>query len=171
MKKKKALHKIIPVPYYKQKTNYTCGPSSIKMVLGFFGIRESERKLAREARTDKKSGTDHHSLIELSRKKGFYCYIQEKSSIHIIKHFISQELPVIINYVEPSSNDGHYAVVVGYRKGGIIMNDPINGKNFYLNYKELYGRWSGGKYNKSKRWIMVISKKPVIRGKQYGPVR
>lgn len=162
--------RIIKVPYYKQRTNYTCGPASIKMVLKFFGIRKSESFLAKEGKTNSDVGTPPNELINLARNEGFYCYVQERSSIHIIRHFISQELPVVINYVEPSFNDGHYAVVVGYKKGEMILNDPTNGKNFHISNKELYKRWNGRPYNNSKKWIMVISKKPVIRGKQYNPL-
>ena len=162
------------------------------MILKFFGIRKSEKSLAKEAKTNNDIGTSLHELINLARKDGFYCYIQEMSSIHILRHFISQGLPVIINYVEPSTNDGHYAVVIGYKKGEIIMNDPTNGKNFHISNKELYRRWNGRPYNNSKKWIMItsktkvferaqkkrpknnfsdISKKPIISGKQYNPIK
>ena len=36
----------IDVPYFKQDTDYTCGPASLQMVLAYFGIRESEEALA-----------------------------------------------------------------------------------------------------------------------------
>ncbi len=159
----------IRVPYNHQKTDYTCGPASIEMVLKFFGFKESEIRLAHEAHTKKKTGTGHEQMINLVRKHGFYCYIQKDSNIHTIKHFITRGFPAIINFKNPTDNDGHYAVVVGYSKGKIILNDPWNGKHFNIDDKILNTHWISEQ--NSKKWIMIISKKPIISGKQYNPIK
>ena len=138
----------INVPYNKQKTEYTCGPSSLKMLFKFFGENISENRISKQTKT-KQSGTSHKNLINTARKHNFYCYVHENSSIHQIKHFIDKNLPVIVNYIEPFDNEGHYSVIIGYDKTKIILNDPWDGKNFKLPFVEFKGRW----FDKHKNYI------------------
>ncbi|MEK6918735.1 MAG: C39 family peptidase [Nanoarchaeota archaeon] len=168
VKEKKVLRKILKVPYDKQKTDYTCGPASLKMILEFFGIKKPEIILAHQAHTKKKTGTTHEQMINLVRREGLYCYVHNQSNINTIKHFITAGLPVIISFKNPEDKEGHYAVAIGYNKGIIILNDPWNGKNFKIDDKVLKKFWVSE--NKGKKSIIVISKKPIIRGKQYNPL-
>lgn len=157
------------VPYFKQRASYTCGPASIKMVFRFFGLKLNDEELVRSLKATKSNGTRHMALINLARKKGFYCFVHENSSLNTIKHFVDIDLPVIINYIEPSEDEGHYAVVTGYKKGRLIIHDPWNGKHFSLSYGDFQKRWKSKYESGSKRWILVLSKKPFNIGKQYFP--
>lgn len=161
---------VLDLKYFKQDNGYSCGPASLQMVFSYFGKKLGEAKLAKLAKTTK-SGTSHVNMINLARKEGFYCYVHNNSSINQIKHFIDLNLPVIINYIEPKSEEGHYAVVVGYKRNKIILDDPWNGKNFKISIKEFKKRWYDyHKKHKYSRWILVISKKKFNLGKQYSPI-
>jgi len=160
----------LTIPYSKQHTEYSCGPASLKMVLTFLGDKKSEKSLIREAHTDDIKGTSHKWMIDTAVREGFYCYVNSFSSIDEIKHFLSLEYPVIINFTEPSENVGHYAVVVGYRQNEIIINDPWNGKDFSIPIDDLIDRWYD-RTTKSHGWIMVISKTDFRLGKQYLPIK
>lgn len=161
--------KLLKFPFFYQHSESTCGPASLKMVFDFFGLKFREKELARKAQT-LKSGTKHASLIETARKNGFYCYIHDKSSINHIKHFIDVGLPVIVNYIEPSGNEGHYAVVIGYGRNKIILNDPWNGKKFKMSYKDFKERWHDSHKNHSYYgWLMVLSNEKFDIGRQYAP--
>ncbi|MBN2368173.1 C39 family peptidase, partial [Candidatus Woesearchaeota archaeon] len=35
------------IPYHAQQTNYTCGTASMRMILEYFGIKKTEKQLAR----------------------------------------------------------------------------------------------------------------------------
>lgn len=160
---------MLRVPFFGQQKEYTCGPASLGMVFGFFGLRTSETSLARLAKTTRE-GTSHLHLIDAARKKGFYCFVHEAATVNQIKHFVDIGEPVIVNYVEPSTEEGHYAVIVGYTKHSLIFNDPWNGKRFKMSVKEFIRRWhdchEGHKY---RRWILVLSKNKFELGKQYYP--
>lgn len=160
----------IQIPFYRQNREYTCGPASLQMVFSFFGKYKKQDNLTRKLRTTKKDGTYHSGLIREARKENFFCYINNKSTIHEIRHYINLGLPAIINYNEPFSNTGHYAVVVGYDKNRIILNDPWNGKNYKISEHEFVSRWHDC-LNKHtcKKWVMIISKKDFNLGKQYFP--
>lgn len=159
----------IKTPFYRQNDDFTCGPAVMKMVFSFLGKTKKINSLAETLHTTK-IGTCHLSLIEEARREGFFCYVNNNSTIHEVRHFINLGLPVVVNYNEPSTNDGHYAVVVGYDRNKIIMNDPWNGKNFKISENEFILRWHD-RFNghASKKWIMVVSKKDFNLGKQYLP--
>ena len=162
--------KLLKIPFFHQKKNYTCGPASLKMVFDFFGMKFKEEDIARKAKTDK-TGTKHDSLINVARKNGFYCYVHENGSINQIGHFIDIDLPVIVDYTEPSDGEGHYAVIIGYDKNKFILNDPWNGKKFHLSFNEFKKRWHDfHKRHVYHCWFLILSKKKFSIGKQYGPL-
>lgn len=160
----------LEIPFHRQKKSFTCGPASLQMVFSYFKEFRSQNALAKKVHATKENGTDHGHIIEAARKEKFYCYVNNNSTTNEIKHFIDLGLPVIVNYIEPAGNEGHYAIVSGYGRGKIIMNDPWNGKNFRLAEKEFLSRWYDYmKKHKYEKWIMVISKEDFHLGKQYVP--
>lgn len=156
------------VPFYKQDTNYTCGPTSLQMVFSFLGIFKSEADLMKDACTTKNNGTEHADMIRVATKAGFFCYVNENSTIIEIQRFIGLDLPVIVNFIEPSSNEPHYAVIVSFYSGGILLHDPWNGKGFELKEEDFLSRWYDN-HNKSFRWMMVLSRENFELGRQYLP--
>src|SRR3989344_7241504 len=103
------------VPFHHQHTNHTCGPAALEMVFNYFRKRVAEKKIASEAKT-KEYGTLHSGMINAARREGFYCYVHENASIKQVLGFVDQEFPVIVHYIEPSGNDGHYSVITSYGK-------------------------------------------------------
>ena len=160
----------VKLSFYKQDTGYTCGPASLQMVLSFFHDHKSEADIARKAHTKKDAGTKHKWMINVAEKEGFYCYVNNNSSIEEIRDFIESGLPVIVHFTEPSGNDSHYSVITGFSKGKIIMNDPWNGRGFKIRKADFLSRWHGSvDKNNCKKWVMVISKEDFNIGKQYLP--
>lgn len=157
---------MIKLPFFHQKSEYTCGPASLRMVFDFFGLKTKEDELKKLLKPNKIIGTKHKALIKIAQKKGFYCYVHEKANLSQLKNFLDRGFPVIVNYVEPDSNEKHYSVVIGYNKSKIIMNDPWIGEKFKINLKDFEKRWHG---RKNKRWLMTISKQKFDIGKQYYP--
>ena len=75
---------------------------------------------------------------------------------------------MIVNYVEPDTDTGHYAVVIGLENGKIILNDPWNGEGFAISEEEFVRRWQSGD-GQFKKWFMAVSKSDFMAGKQYLP--
>jgi len=44
---------MINLKYYKQETNYTCGAAAMRMALEFFGIKKTEKRIAKLLSTNK----------------------------------------------------------------------------------------------------------------------
>lgn len=160
----------LKVPFYKQDTDYTCGPVALQMVLSFLGYFKSEKYLSKKVNVSHDTGTKHEAMIETARKEGFYCYVNKDSSLDEIKNFLSDGLPVIAHFVEPQAGEEHYAVVIGLEAEKVILNDPWNGKNFKMAKKEFLSRWHGEQGNHQyDKWILVISTNDFGLGRQYLP--
>lgn len=149
--------KKIVVPYHPQEQEHTCGPASLRMVLSYFNDHFRESQLARRAQTIRLLGTPRRHLVALARRRGYRVYEKSNATISLIEQFINRELPVIVNYIEPTDNQGHYAVVTGYDAKGLFLHDPWNGKDFHLSRKTFQRRWRG-ETDKKERWLMVISR-------------
>lgn len=158
------------VPYHRQVTGYHCGPASLGMVLQFFKKPSRQRTLGKLMRTNERVGTDTRYMIRAATRAGFYCYVNDDSSSEEIKWFLMMRLPVIIRYIEPSENQDHYSVVVGYSKAGLTLHDPWNGRNTVLTSRSLRSRWRDhtGAHN---RWMMVLAMEDFRLGRQYRPHR
>ena len=140
------------------------------MVFKFFGKNLTEKELTKVAKTTK-NGTTHQNIINTTRKAGFYCLAHENSTLNELRAFIDKGLPAIVNYTEPDTNEGHYAVIIGYTKNKLIMNDPWNGKNFKIKNRDFLSRWHDrNKSDHYNHWFLIISKKKFDLGKQYNPI-
>ena len=165
----------LEVPFRKQVNEYMCGPATLQMVLAFFGEQLSQRKVRKLMSTSprelKARGTDNHKMVRGIQKSGLYAYVNEDSTLEELKYLISLGHPIVISYIEPSDNEGHLAVVVGYGAllKEIILNDPWNGQGFKLAESQFVRRWHS-LYDGHSRWLMAVSKKPFKIGRQFYPL-
>lgn len=160
----------LKVPYHKQETIYYCGPACLQMVFEFFGLKKSQKEIAKEGKTTEKRGTPHKNMIHVVLKNRFYCYVNNESTLHEVKHFIDLGIPVIVNYLEASRDEIHYAIITGYEKDYIILNDPWNGKNLKLTNNFFRERWFDYyKHHIYEQGIIVISPERLALGKQFSP--
>jgi ABC-type bacteriocin/lantibiotic exporter with double-glycine peptidase domain len=161
---------MIHVPYKKQKTAYTCGPASLKMMFLFYGISLTEEDLTVRLKTNADIGTRHSDMIRVAREEGFYVFENDRSSIVEIGGLIKTRTPVIVHFVEPSEDDNHYAVVVKIDDIRLVLNDPWNGERITMAVDEFITRWSS-EHTCEDNWVMALSKEPFSLGRQYGPKR
>ncbi len=161
----------LTIPYYHQRTYYTCGPAALKMVLAFFKKRVSEERLARQMHTSKQYGTTHHAMVRTAQRAGLYVYVNERATIEELQFLVAWGHPVIVDYVEPSANVEHYALVTGVTARQIKLQDPWNGKRFAVSRVQFLKRWHGhDKKETTHQWLMAISRHDFQLGKQYKPL-
>ena len=156
------MKRIFGVPHKYQNRDYTCGPVVIEMMLNYLGIEEHRKDLVKELRTTKRFGTHNSDFAQLIKKRGLYYVVKKNSNIKTIKKFVDSDIPVIVNYKEPSEEAPHFGIVVGYTKDRLILNDPHpkNGRGFKINIAEFEKRWFGEK-PPVKRWLIAISDKKI----------
>lgn len=154
------------IPYCEQATDYTCGPAVVQMVLSSFGYHTSEEELARIAGTrhSDDGGTTHEGMMRAVHAQGFYGVEREGNTIADIEAHLDRGFPVIIDYIEPTDDIEHYALVIGHEGDTFIFHDPSNGAEFKLSKKEFESRWHNPlEDHQCERWMMVVSDKPFTK--------
>lgn len=159
---------MIKMKYFKQNTIISCGPVVLQMIFRYYGKIFSEETLTQRLKPNEEIGTSHKKMIDLATAEGFYVYANEGSSLYEIAYFVNEKIPVIVHFIEPDTEDGHYAVVVGIQRKNVVLNDPWNGEKFKMAKEEFERRWIS-KDGRHKRWIMAVSDTDVHFGKQYLP--
>ena len=157
---------MIELPYYKQDTTYSCGAASVQMLLRYHGQIVAEHTLMKLMQTDTDYGTHHEAIIELLTEHGLYCYVNTESSYEELTYYLELGFPVLLHYIEPSSDEHHYAIAVGEEHDRLVLHDPWNGPHFQIVRDEFLSRWHD-KDNRFPQWLLVTSDTPFELGRQY----
>jgi predicted double-glycine peptidase len=150
----------LQVPYFKQDTDDSCGPAVLRMVTYFYEIPRSAREIQRLTNTDPHHGTKNSDLEEAAREMGFDVEAKNDSTLEEMRKVLEEEgLPVVANFIEPESENGHYTVVIGMDEENIILNDPLLGAEYKMPLKEFDERWKSGFEDRS-HWMMIMRTEP-----------
>lgn len=104
-----------------------CGPSSLKMVLGYYGILKTENELAKLCGSDSKIGTRAPRLVAVAKELGMESFFSDESSLSELRRWVVEKgVPVIVNWF--SEDKGHYSPVVAITEKAVIMMDPELGR-------------------------------------------
>jgi len=145
---------MLKVKPYLQKPGF-CGPTSLKMVLEYFGIKKSEEELAKLSGCTKSKGVEAENLLTAAKKLGLKGFIKDFSEISDIKKYLRKKIPVIVDWF--SQDEGHYSVVVGIDKKYIYLQDPEIAKIRKIDLKTFKRIWFDfpGPFLKSKKEIII----------------
>ena len=160
---KKIFYAMLKLKPFRQ-TPGLCGPASLRMVLGYYGLSVSESKIAKIAGSSKEKGASVKGLIKAAKHFGFQVFSKENSSPADIKYFIKKKIPVIVDWF--LEDDGHYSVAVDIDKKNIILMDPSLGRKRRMPIEKFLRVWFDfpGKFIKKPkdlvlRLILVVKKK------------
>jgi predicted double-glycine peptidase len=110
---------------FRQKPGY-CGPASLKMVLDFFGVTITEKKLVEISGCSRTRGVRAEGIVPAARKLGFLAKIKDSSDLKDINAWVNRKkIPVIVDWF--AFKGGHYSVVCGMDKENIYLEDPSLG--------------------------------------------
>ena len=143
------------VPYYKQKTDYRCGPASLRMLLGSHGYAFSENELARLALTSTE-GTSRGEMVTATRialdGKGFFIEHHPHGTIDDLVAIINQDYPIIVDWRCPEGV-GHFSVLYGYGGGNLYLHDPLTPRRKRMSPKEFLTAWA---YDNPPNWYLYV---------------
>ncbi len=143
------------IPYHHQKNCYFCGPTSLKMVFETFGVKKTEKELARLAGTTKEKGTSHCGMIRACNKNGFSCFVHEKSNFRNVESFLKAGLPVISDWTDEKSMTGHYNIITEIGKKNIFFCDPWYGPKYPVD-KKVFEKYWKDESTSGRKWIMAV---------------
>ena len=128
------------VPIYRQPS-MDCGPTSLRMVLNFYGQNLSQDEIGKAR---KGRGTTVSDMEGYPRSLGFAIYSYFDWKKEQMKYLLAQGYPLIALGVPPPqwskgqrySGEGHYVVVVGYddSKNIFHVQDPNGGRKLEVRY-------------------------------------
>lgn len=125
-----------------------CGPASLKIVLGYYGVDKSERELAMLTNTTE-IGTNAENIKHAAESLGFSVMTKNESNFFDIESWLEKKVPVIVNwftrgrsdYSDSEVADGHYSVVAGLDAENIYLQDPEIGKLRKLKREDFMKVW------------------------------
>jgi hypothetical protein len=169
----------LDVPYFSQNDNASgtgyreCFSSSCAMVASFYGKIDSDDDY-NDIRAKYGDSTDANAQIRALRQLGLKATFHTDGNPDRLKALIDAGVPVPCGWLHKGSvfaptGGGHYSVVVGYRGGDWIHNDPNGEANLYAGgytpnlygYRQLYSaqnwlpRWECD--GPSTGWYMLIT--------------
>lgn len=85
-------HAFIRVPFYKQRTNFSCGPVSVRMILEFFENDRafSEKDLIQYLKANADTGTENFRLMNFLLGYGYKVFNTKKASLEDLLFLVGQ---------------------------------------------------------------------------------
>jgi ABC-type bacteriocin/lantibiotic exporter with double-glycine peptidase domain len=119
---------MLPVPHYLQEHATSCIPASVRMVLSFLGIEESEPVWSKALQSDE-DGTSVFN-IEFLQATGLDITVWVgEIDVDTAKQKLDEGIPVIAAIWTDAlpywtRNRPHAVVIIGYDENGVYLNDP-----------------------------------------------
>lgn len=142
-------------PYYKQQNDYYCGPTTVQMILGAYGIKESQKALAQSMGTAPYQGTGRRALAKPLRGNGLQVRMKIHATMEELRHLVRDGWSIIVNYIEPDEDISHYALVTDITPTHIILHDPTHGPDYRLARDTFVRRWRGRHLHAYGRWYLA----------------
>lgn len=141
-----------------QINDHYCGPAAAVTVLRAFGIRATQRTIARIAHTNKKVGTSTKNLVFALRSFGLTVEARNKYSVRDLQRAFKEGEATIVCYTEPKQHEGHYAVLAGFRGENILLLSPdeLGYGPISMPIKEFESRWKDPLFTKTIRWAAFV---------------
>ncbi|MFB6181609.1 MAG: cysteine peptidase family C39 domain-containing protein [Candidatus Magasanikbacteria bacterium] len=149
--------------YYPQYKKYSCGPVALKMVFEHLGIEYSRERMIELCEAVPKEGTEHKAIIKEVENEGLEYIQQENAEVNDLIKFLENGYPPIVNYYNPISDCGHYAVVQGYssKEEVLYLADPRNGEDYTLSFSKFEELWHDGD-NTSRGWCLIVGREKIV---------
>ena len=124
-----------------------CAPSSLGMVLSYYGRTEAQAEVAPFLKSDPNDkNVSPHEFTAYVESIGFQTHVGVGGDLDLLKRLLVAGYPVIVEFwFEPEPNDGmgHYRVLFGYdeRSETFQAHDSYLGPNVTVSYPDLDSGW------------------------------
>ena len=141
-----------------------CGPASLKIILGFYGVERTEREVANMAIIIKGIGWNDKDIARIAESLGFKTEIKNESCFDDIGKWLDRGVPIIVDwfskgrkdYDDSEMADGHYSVVAGLDDEYIYLQDPEIGSERKIRREDFMRVWFDFKGDRLKPEELII---------------
>jgi ABC-type bacteriocin/lantibiotic exporter with double-glycine peptidase domain len=139
------------VPFFPQE-EFQCGPASLAGVLNYYGLRISPAEIAAEVFSRSARGTLDMDMVFYAQRKGMKAE-QYAGSFEDLQSSVDSRRPLIVLIDQGFwvYQNHHFMVVVGYDKGGIVVNSGKE-ENKFISLDSFLKTWE-----KTKFWTLRIT--------------
>jgi len=116
---------ILDVPHYLQSDDSTCGPASLRMVFAYWGVSRSEEVIREVCAHTYELGCQSEDMVCAAQVFGFNAFLKNNSTISELRKYISQGIPVIVDWFCGDPPEGHSSVVIGMSNLNVYILDPF----------------------------------------------
>lgn len=147
-------HKMELLRYtYKQKNDWSCGPAVARVILDYYGTRQTISSLARQLKTTR-TGTENRHIISLFRRNNLKFFIRKNSSTKELQKY-SKKYWIIVAYWIPASKESHYSIIKKINSKRVYFHDTWFGRNHSYTLKYFLKNWHD---DEATRWFMAVKK-------------
>jgi len=154
--------RILDLPNVRQQTPDTCGPASMKAVLGYYGIVTTEPELVKLTNMDFEWGAEPEDMKRVFEDFGLEVEIKKHMKVKDLRLCTQNKIPVLIvlqawgsGEYEENYDDSHYVVVKGVDDVVVRFEDPSSDSESELPIDEFETRWHGWDTDVD-HWGMII---------------
>lgn len=124
-----------------QGDTFTCGPTSLKMVLDMYGVGADVGKLGKIMGTNSDRGSSPKMMVEAIKNIGFDAELVKEAKIEDINDQMKRGSPPIISWF--SEYDSHYSPVdyLDMKNGKISLMDPDEGNFTVMDFDTFQKVW------------------------------
>ena len=139
------------VPFFPQE-EFQCGPASLAGVLNYYGLRITPGEIATEVFSRSARGTLDMDMVFYAQRKGMKAE-QYAGSFEDLQGSLDSRRPLIVLIDQGFwvYQNSHFMVVVGYDKGGIVVNSGKE-ENKFISLDSFLKTWE-----KTKFWTLRIT--------------
>jgi hypothetical protein len=152
-----------PMTHHWQTLN-NCGPCSVAMVLGHYGMDPGQEPVRQVLRPNPaSSGMSPGGLPSYLAQYGLAAPVRINGDLELVRHLLNNGIPVIVSQWLRGEEIGHYRVARGYddAAGVMVVNDSYLGPNLRFAYAEFVRLWRA--YNGRYIPVYPSEKDPLVR--------
>lgn len=167
-------------PFQEPLNGGYCGPSSLKIVLEYYGVKADLNEIAQLCHLHPTLGVTDSDLSRAADHYGFSVYVKNFATLADIRRWLSRDIPVIVNWITAGRPeyrdsvvpDGHYSVVCAITATHIVLEDPEIGGKRRIKRDDFERVWFDFRGSRIEAWrdmvirqIIVIQPKSMSRGR------
>ena len=116
----------------------------MKMVLDYYGIKKTEKYLARISGCKRNKGVEPEGLLIAAQRLGLKGFVKDYATFKEVENYVNvKKIPVIVDwfsyFIPPA--DGHFSVVVKATKTKIYLQDPEIGELRIVDRRAFHRVW------------------------------